>query len=186
MSGVWGGSKTGGGEDLKRHLLNVLAGVSVVLCVASAAIFVRSEFVPEGYVKIHFDLTAKQYTVVFLGWGNGRIVCGRTINGFPAAWNGLLSLPQFHLPADSAGYQKLSASPDAGKWLWLSLDKNDFGLGIHSLLIFFASLIISIIWMRGFIIARQAKRIGRCQICGYDLRATPERCPECGTMVQQA
>jgi rubrerythrin len=40
-----------------------------------------------------------------------------------------------------------------------------------------ASLLIAVSAMGAWIIA---VRQGRCASCGYDLRGSPERCPECG------
>ena len=33
-----------------------------------------------------------------------------------------------------------------------------------------------------FIRERRRNRVGCCPTCGYDLRASPERCPECGAV----
>ena len=45
------------------------------------------------------------------------------------------------------------------------------------------SLILVALWVMLLVRQRRAPRNGRrCLHCGYDLRATPQRCPECGSI----
>jgi hypothetical protein len=64
-----------------------------------------------------------------------------------------------------------------------------FGLVLPFLLVVAATTILPLIWsallFRGYRKRRQ-KLQGLCPVCGYDLRATPDHCPECGTVPELA
>jgi hypothetical protein len=149
-------------------------------------------------------------TAVALWATEGTVVLRRTPASFvTAGWErGLLIFESFHFPqprADVSTVYRFSGrprsgrpirsepSPRSGSWggqrgAWTVDSEADYAepLGTADSLWFplwpvvLAAAVLPVMQVRRIARARRASRSGLCRACGYDLRATPERCPECG------
>jgi len=70
-----------------------------------------------------------------------------------------------------AAYTSSSSMPPSGHYWWIAIPHWFMAL-------LFAAPALRWLWNR-----RPRPHSGTCPSCGYDLRATPTRCPECGTPV---
>jgi hypothetical protein len=186
---------------MKRRLLNLLAALSLLLCVAVGVLWVRSYFVPDrvrwGEAMFHPDAADRlKGADVFSSRGVAGIYFitprrpkptgGRlhylftTFEDSPPA----PPPPGFTWERDWKGPSPKDATTVSER-LGFRLDRepasftSDGSWGIEFPLWL---LILVFAVPPGLYLYNRRCRYpaGRCARCGYDLRATPGRCPECG------
>jgi hypothetical protein len=166
---------------VRRHLLNVVAALSVVPCVLFAALWLSAS--GPGRQPKHFDTTARRFTIwpssgeLFLTVEGGTPMPGGGFRAPPGkGWDSRWANPTHHLPLGFAYGVSPSGDPRAAPYFGLVAP---WWPTLALLAVPSAVLLTLAVRARGRR-RRLAKELRRCPKCGYDLRATPDRCPECG------
>jgi hypothetical protein len=180
----------------KILLCNLLAGLSLIMLLALAGDWVRSlRTVDEVEDAVSWNSSAKMNgTAIGLGSWNGHIefILRYSRHGT--------------IPVQPQGYRwthypsaRYAAPQDNPTWSFcgiyaaeslsffnvalIDINKPDAVtkyFGVPDWLIAGFLMLPPFLWLHGFLKRRRQHRLGHCAKCGYDLRATPDRCPECG------
>lgn len=158
-------------KRLRRWLVKLAAGASLLLCAVFVIAAIRSAFVLDHFIGPAW-LREDKVNAFTLGGGGITSVRFRDIS--PAA-------PRF------TEWTHSTSSPENSWDYWLGfqfrLTTTGWNIRIpYWSLVLLTGLPTLLLWYRHCRKLRKAEMIGKCTVCGYDLRATPDRCPECGTI----
>lgn len=193
---------------MKHRLLIFCSLLSLLLCVAVCVLWLRSYVVSDALLRNRPGTAANgrfAQQTWFVQTGSGGIACGWTENAHPfrggesVAWPTVVVDPVYSGFSSSAELPRRPIAPATLKGLrvgpfqwvhdrvtWGPLRQQQattavvFPFWLPALLLALASAASLRVVRR---IDRRA-RIHLCPRCDYDLRESPERCPECGTVVK--
>jgi hypothetical protein len=160
---------------MNRRLFNFVAATSLMLCVATVVLWVRSQF---RWDQIVVDTPGSWFQI---GLRTGGISLNRFIRATPSKW-------RVRREGPFQGKQNLVNLPDMTFANWLGFHSFHRG-GEHAMTVPYWAICLPLalspgLWVLRWNHRRRRSARGLCPSCGYDLRATPERCPECGVVPQ--
>ena len=150
----------------RRRIFTAHSVLSLLLCVATLALWVRSYWRLDC-VYYSQDEESTVSVLALHGHVQAAVLKGAT-----------LGVGRLTHASESARSYNIGFGPFGFSYQSLSM------IHVISLPHWFLALLFAILpalRLRALVRSRRLSRIGHCPRCGYDLRATPERCPECGT-----
>jgi hypothetical protein len=183
---------------IRRVLLNVLTALSLLLCVAAVSLWVRSFFVTDIFswrsaASVDGRWVETEATVS-VGRGGAmyeRVGTRGNVGGAPPAGTSP-PLWQTAPPTSVGGGSHLPGFwQRRGLGFWTTGPLTEPGRVDQQVVtapLWSVALLASVpafVGAASYVRQRRRRRraeAGLCARCGYDLRATPGQCPECGTM----
>jgi hypothetical protein len=187
-------------KRIRRILLNAATVLSLVTCTITVVLWVRSYRTEDVFAHAPLDPTAdptldRESRPEFLRvdyWSvssaRGRVVLSRV-----GSWVVDAQTPEWVWERSEVSADSPRVAVDdfprrwqlyGFGWVWVGTrppPDNYPSLHVHAPHWFVVAVVaaLPLRWM--YRRARAAVPAGHCPACGYDLRATPDRCPECGT-----
>jgi hypothetical protein len=177
---------------MHRRLFKLVVTTSLLLCIAICLLWLRSCFLMDS---VAFDPAFKSGSWAGANFvavsSRGRVWLVRKWVGGPGRFDfAHLSLPVDDTSMVTICMLPISLSPDqtmgmvpiryaaaAARWDTDAVEGSDPALASLTAL-------LPLFWFARAIRHRRRQRSGLCRKCAYDLRGTPDRCPECGTAVE--
>ncbi|CAN5395265.1 hypothetical protein BH09PLA1_BH09PLA1_37340 [soil metagenome] len=164
---------------LRRIAFSSVAALSAVIFFAAVLLWCWSQH------RSHWvGIRVGRLSVIANNW---RSYAGLDVRRLNSHWTTTGELQRFEIDT----YPPATSSP-----LWFvpryhhrtfsgQLERDIWDVRIPYWLILLATGVMPVNWFRSTRTRKRRARLGQCAACGYDLRATPERCPECGTEPMQ-